>query len=137
VAYLNIGKMVKGKEASATRAFYRCRETKSVSVSRRLARSTGTWCVLGVSGSAVPVPLTSGAGTGLKPFPVIVAQWTTLLTWSAPQKYVFQFSKLHHVCNIQNTLLCCSKIFQTLHEYILTHYEQLFFCKKAQIRNII
>jgi hypothetical protein len=50
---------------------------------------------------------------------------------------VFHFSKLQQVCKIQNALLCCSKNFQTLHECVLTHYEQLSVWKQCQIRNII
>jgi hypothetical protein len=100
-------KMVKGKEASATRVFYRCRETEwvtavpHVGVSQPTAYRAGRDAVrASASGSPVPVPLTCGLGTGLKPFPVGVAQWAALLTWSDPQKYVFQFSKLQQVCNI-------------------------------------
>jgi hypothetical protein len=65
------------------------RDTPSPLVGRQLAGPAGMRRAPGVSRFPIPVPLTSGAVTRFKPFPVGVAHWTTLLTWSGPLTNVF------------------------------------------------
>jgi hypothetical protein len=97
---------------------------------RRQAGPTRTWCTL--------VP---SASVGIAhPLSVLKPTWATIPygpAHSIERKMIFQLFQLQRVCKIKNALFFCSKIFQTLHECILTHYEHCSFCKKVQILGII
>jgi hypothetical protein len=127
----------KGMEALAARPFYRHRKASGwrwapwVSVEcRHLAGLGETWCA---PKSPVPNRCLAWRAGRFKPIRATIPLGRAPFTNSI----VFLLFKLAQICKLPNWLFLSSKFLQTLHEYILTHYEQLSFLKKVQIQKRI
>jgi hypothetical protein len=71
--------------------------------------------------------LPGGPQSGFKTWCGSVSSTGHTVHRSGPLNLISQYSKLQQFCKIQNAPFWCSKFFETLHEFRLTHYGQLSF----------